>query len=844
MGRMYLTIFNLFTDENYYLCVFLGIFIFFTFISFLFSYKNKSANIFALITLCGLFYYILDLFQFFGIFTEIDSDLKPLINTILLFLVIQFLVEINYAEKIIYKKIIIFNCTLLGLILLLYLIFFQNDLIFNLLVKIFNFSYFYPLMIIIIINFSLNLYKIKKNGGKFFELKASFIVLMGFIFSFIGGIIYPINKFLTLFFQLLSTCLVTGGYFKLGSSAPFLQNLKPNSIKKRIESSHIQLQNFSDILPEIYFEMDSMGNIKFFNEKFSTTFNYSEDELKKLTIFNLIDPNKIHQFEIDIQKRIKKELIGGVEYFFRKKDGTKIPVLMYAKPFFKGKKPKYLICILVDLSEMEAVERQLLKDEEILRYITENSMNLYFIHNLQGEFTYLSPQIKNILGYEPEEILSEKTKFTDLLSDNPLNYRAIESTQNAILDKRTQVSYDVEVFNKQRDKIWLTITKSPLFINNNFVGMVGSASDITERKKMDMKLIESEKKYRTLFHSINDAVFIHDMNGKFLEVNEIAIKRYDYSLEEYLKMSIKELDSPKFYALFKNRINELLIKGETILESEHITKFGKRIPVEVNARIITYESKPAVLSIARDISERKEHEMKMILYEKQQIQSQRLESIAILAAGIAHEFNNKLTILQGNIDYLEICPENEKKEVFEELRTEGLNAKNLIQQLITFSEGGAPIKESRDINQIVESSAKFILSGSKSQCRFKFEGSNTAKVDLDQLNQVLNNIITNADQSMKNGGLIDIYVKTIEIHEDDLLNLVPGRYVKISIKDQGEGIKPEYYDKIFNLYFTTKENGTGLGLPIAYSIIKRHGGLITFESEENIGTTFHIFLPS
>ena len=226
---------------------------------------------------------------------------------------------------------------------------------------------------------------------------------------------------------------------------------------------------------------------------------------------------------------------------------------------------------------------------------------------------------------------------------------------------------------------------------------------------------------------------------------------------------------------------------------------------------------------------------------------QKLEAIGILAGGIAHDFNNILAVMMGNIELAKLEGNLEEK-IYERLNQAERaidRATGLTKQLLTFSKGGAPVKEITSIKTIIKESVDFILSGSNIGCKFFFgEDLWSVEVDIGQINQVINNLILNAMQSMPNGGVISVAVKNIRIKKNEQSPLTPGDYVNITIKDRGVGIPEENIDKVFDPYFTTKTGGSGLGLTTTYAIIKKHGGSIHVESVEGIGTEIHIYLPA
>jgi signal transduction histidine kinase/ActR/RegA family two-component response regulator len=233
--------------------------------------------------------------------------------------------------------------------------------------------------------------------------------------------------------------------------------------------------------------------------------------------------------------------------------------------------------------------------------------------------------------------------------------------------------------------------------------------------------------------------------------------------------------------------------------------------------------------------------------EEELFRTRQLESLGVLAGGIAHDFNNLLAAILMNTSLAKKHTTADSKAF---ARLEGvekacLRAKDLTQQLLTFSKGGAPITKVTSIAELIVDSARFVFRGSKSLCSFDIaEDIWPVSVDEGQISQVIHNLAINADQAMQDGGNVLIRMENFVVKSDSRLSLKPGNYVRISVKDNGIGIPKDVLAKIFTPYFTTKDTGSGLGLATSYSIINKHNGLITVESEPGSGTTFRIYLPA
>ncbi|HYP17186.1 MAG TPA: ATP-binding protein, partial [Opitutus sp.] len=223
----------------------------------------------------------------------------------------------------------------------------------------------------------------------------------------------------------------------------------------------------------------------------------------------------------------------------------------------------------------------------------------------------------------------------------------------------------------------------------------------------------------------------------------------------------------------------------------------------------------------------------------------KLESLGVLAGGIAHDFNNLLTVIIGNVSLARLDHKIDTETVhwLSESERAALWARDLTQQLLTFAKGGEPMRAATRLPDVVREAAQFALHGSKIRCDFEIAPDLwPADVDKGQIGQVVHNIIINASQAMPGGGQIRVVLRN-DVIEEPRAGLVPGRYVKLSFTDTGAGIGPEVLPRIFEPYFTTKKQGSGLGLATVYSIVKKHDGHIEVCSKLGIGTTFHVWLP-
>ena len=267
-------------------------------------------------------------------------------------------------------------------------------------------------------------------------------------------------------------------------------------------------------------------------------------------------------------------------------------------------------------------------------------------------------------------------------------------------------------------------------------------------------------------------------------------------------------------------------------------------PVDVRMEAIVFESGQTCRVAVTDISERKRAEEDRLILSK-------LESTGILAGGIAHDFNNLLLVILLNVELAQklVPPGEELAHLLEHAKQAALVSKVLTQQLITFAKGGAPIREPTHLSGVIRESARLALSGSRVRCEFSLaEDLWVAEVDAGQIGQVIRNMVLNACEAMPQGGVVFIRAENVVLSAQEQPSLPAGEYVRVSIADQGGGVAKDVLPKIFDPYFSTKQEGQqrgmGLGLTICHTVIQRHGGAIAVKNEVGVGTTFHIYLPA
>ena len=372
-------------------------------------------------------------------------------------------------------------------------------------------------------------------------------------------------------------------------------------------------------------------------------------------------------------------------------------------------------------------------------------------------------------------------------------------------------------------------------------------------------LIQSEKKFRTIFNNANDGFFIYALAednrpGLFLEINDAALRALGYSRDELLHMSPLDLTTND-RSYLKNVIDDLLDQGHATFECLYYAKDGIPHPVEVSSYLFTFKDSPTIFSVARDISSRKQAEKREKHLQEQLRQLQKTEALGTLTGGIAHDFNNILTIIMGYTDLAQrqLPKETPVQASLHEVHSGCLRARDIIRQLLTFARKEKPHKRMLDIRPVIKEGLKMLRSTLPSGIRFDIDIPQGAfpliKADLTQIHQILLNLCTNASHAMHNtSGVLSVRLQEVSLDAPEAvdLHLMPGPHVLLSVQDTGEGISPEARKRIFEPYFTTKkvQEGTGLGLSVVQGIVTNHEGAIRCSSKQGQGTVFDIFFQA
>ena len=372
----------------------------------------------------------------------------------------------------------------------------------------------------------------------------------------------------------------------------------------------------------------------------------------------------------------------------------------------------------------------------------------------------------------------------------------------------------------------------------------------------------SEERYRLLFRSINDAVYVcgvadDGLPSHFIEVNDIACQTLGYARAELLRMRPSDIEGLEGWVKFREVvIPRLRADRHAVWEGVHVRKDGHKIPVEISANLFDCEGRLTAVTTVRDITQRKRAEQQQHELEMQVQQAQKLESLGLLAGGIAHDFNNLLTAILGhaNLALMDLAPESPVRDSLREIDKASVRAAELCRQMLAYAGKGRFVLEAINLSRLIEELAHLLhVSISKKillRCHLA-EKLPSINADPAELRQVAMSLVINAAEAVGDTeGVIAISTGVMQCSEEYLrgshLTEPPasGQYVFLEVVDTGCGMDAETRNRIFDPFFTTKFAGRGLGLAAVLGIVRSHRGTLRVESEPGCGTTFRVLFPT
>jgi len=501
-----------------------------------------------------------------------------------------------------------------------------------------------------------------------------------------------------------------------------------------------------------------------------------------------------------------------------------------------------------EIAQRELAERRLAESEKKYREVVETAGDIIYQTDGRGFFTLVNPVGLKITGYAAEELIGKS--YLELV--RPDHRKTVERFYSIQFVKGLPISYyEFPLVTKQGATVWLGQNVQFLTGDEAVVGFQAIARDITDRKKAEEALRESEMRYKDLFDHASDGMYTVDLQGNFTSVNEAAIRMMRYSREELLRLNFKDIVDPEYSPVAEENFRKKIqneVKNTEPYEVLVRPKEGTPLWLEVTSRVIVEDGQPVgVHGTARDVTDRKRLEERLR-------QAAKMEAIGTLAGGLAHDFNNLLQVVLGYGDLIALG--KEKHEVDYQrarlIRDAATRGRDLVNRILTFSRKvetkPRPIDLNHELNQVEHLLRRTI----PKMIEIELHLSATLlsiNADPTQIEQILLNLAVNSAHAMPEGGKLLFETKNVALEEEYCrthLETRPGEYVLLSVSDTGHGMEKEILDRVFEPFFTTKERGegTGLGLSMVFGIVKSHGGHISCRSKPGAGTVFNIYFPA
>ena len=587
------------------------------------------------------------------------------------------------------------------------------------------------------------------------------------------------------------------------------------------------------------------------NEGFTKLTGYTrEDAIGKTSVdLNIwYDPKDRQR----LVKALQSEgFVENLEAKFRRKN-DQIGVGLLSARVLRLNQEDVILSITRDITERKQVEDALRESENKYSQLVDSLTDAILVWSGE-DIIYANPaSLKLFRANQIGDLIGKR--YLDFVhpDDRPESVERIKKSKN---EKWIAPRREHRMITADGQTIHVESTGVPIQSQMNFQHF-GIFSDITERKQVEEKLRETERKYRELADSLPQVIFEVDLNGTLTYINHNAYVLFGYTQEEIAKgFNVLEAFIPEDRERVALDIM-LNIQGQKLGRQEYtaVRKDGTRFPVSVHAnRVLREQTATGVRGILIDLTAAKMVEEEKKKLEIQLQQAQKMEAIGALAGGIAHDFNN---ILSAIIGYTELAMLNEGAEhctaELKEALVAANRAKDLVKQILAFSrqtdEDRMPVK----VAIVAKEAVKFLRATIPATIEIKTridDKSGAVLANSVELHQIIMNLCTNAQHAIgEQSGLLEVDVQNTEIdlsQKNDIIELEVGSYVRISVKDTGYGMTPDVMKRIFDPYFTTKEKGvgTGLGLAVLHGIVKKYGGAIKVESVLGKGTTFHIYLP-
>ncbi|HEV8582940.1 MAG TPA: PAS domain S-box protein [Thermoanaerobaculia bacterium] len=614
-----------------------------------------------------------------------------------------------------------------------------------------------------------------------------------------------------------------------------------------LRAGEARFRTFVDHATDAFFLHDDQGIILDVNRQACASLGYTREELIGMSPFDFdaeVDPAVLEQFAA----RLDAGEVIAFDTRHRRKDGTLFPVEVRVRPFWEGGR-RFGVSLARDITERKQVEEALLESQERLRLAVQASDLGPWDWDLRTNVVDFSPEWKRQLGYEPHEIPGRYEEWEGRLHPDDRG-RVLDTLQDYLDGRRPDYTVEFRLRHKDGSYRWIYTRGVALWdALGQPARMLGCHLDVTERKQAERALVESHGLLNAVIEGTADAVFVKDLQGRYLMINSAGARFIGRPVEEIVGKDDRELFTPESARLIRERDVQVMETGGPQLGEETATAAGvRRTYLTTKSPFRDAQGKVVgLIGIARDVTELKR-------LEEQLRHSQKMEAMGRLAGGVAHDFNNLLTVINGygEMVFSHLRADDPSRELVAEIQKAGERAANLTGQLLAFSRKQVLQPQIVSLNGLLGESHKLLqrLIGEDVELALVLDPTlGLAKIDPGQFEQAVINLAVNARDAMPQGGRLTIETRNVELdesHAERYPEVGPGRYLLLAVTDTGHGMDEATRARIFEPFFTTKGpgKGTGLGLAMVYGFVKQSGGHVEAYSEVGRGTTFKVYLPA
>lgn len=593
------------------------------------------------------------------------------------------------------------------------------------------------------------------------------------------------------------------------------------------------------------------GRIVDANQAAETFYGWPMAQLQQMRIedINTLSPEQVRA-EMEKVRSLKRI---HFEFCHRLADGSVRDVEVYSSKIeIEGK--QLLHSVIHDITERKLAEKRLVQSNDLLSNLARLVPGVIYQFRLypdgRSAFPYASPGMNDIYEYAPEDVREDATPVYGRLHPQDYDHVVAAITESA---RSLQTFYcEFRVILPRQGLRWRWSQAQPERMDDGGTLWHGIILDVTERKEAE----ENRRQLADIIEKSLNEIYIFDAQTlKFRYANRGALQNIQYSLEQLKKLTPVDLKPEFTEESFRARVQPLLTKEQESLtfETVHQRADGSRYPAEIHLQLTDAGPDRVFLAVIYDITDRKQAENERNKLQAQLVQAQKMESVGRLAGGVAHDYNNMLSVIIGHTEMAldKVGANDELHTDLEEIMAAARRSADITRQLLAFSRQQTIAPKRLDLNATVESMLKMLrrLIGEDIDLAWH-PGARVGPVNMDptQLDQILVNLCVNARDAIADVGKISIETGTETFDETycaDHLGFVPGDYVLLCVSDDGCGMDKQTQAHLFEPFFTTKQvgKGTGLGLATVYGIVKQNNGFINVYSEPGQGTTFRIYLP-